>query len=152
MKQKVAADSLNITFLKANPISILWYDTVVVEMLVQVWRYFYYQIDIIDIIIIANMIRKGTSTYISARLGFTRLFWRVRYWFGWLNFRRLRISFQLRDKLRNTTTEVLYWKALSRGVILPIMLAVFFGFALYVFEQNLPFFININWVGDSIIG
>lgn len=40
MKQKVAADSLNITFLKANPISILWYDTVVVEMLVQVWRYF----------------------------------------------------------------------------------------------------------------
>lgn len=76
----------------------------------------------------------------------------MRYWFGWLNFRRLRISFQLRDKLRNTATEASYWRALSRGVVLPIIFAIVFSLVLYVFEENLPFFTNISWLGNSIIG
>ena len=98
------------------------------------------------------MVHKGNFTYVLERLGFTRLFWRVRYWFGWLNFRRLRISFQLRDKLSNTAAEVSYWRALSRGVVLPIIFAIVFSLVLYVFEENLPFFTNISWVGNSIIG
>lgn len=100
----------------------------------------------------SNMIYKDISTYISARLGFTRLFWRVRYWFSWLNFRRLRISFRLRDKLSNTATEASYWKTLSRGVVLPIIFAIVFSLVLYAFEKSLPLFTNINWVGNNIIG
>lgn len=100
----------------------------------------------------SNMIYKDIGTYTSARLGFTRLFWRVRYWFGWLNFRRLRISFRLRDKLSNTATEASYWRALSRGVVLPIIFAIVFSLVLYTFEKSLPLFTNINWVGNNIIG
>ena len=113
---------------------------------------YYYRINVIRIIIIVNMVHKGNFTYVLARLGFTRLFWRVRYWFGWLNFRRLRISFQLRDKLRNTATEASYWRALSRGVVLPIIFAIVFSLVLYAFEKSLPLFTNINWVGNNIIG
>ena len=65
---------------------------------------------------------------------------------------RLLISFQLRDKLSNTAAEALYWRALSRGVVLPIIFAIVFSLVLYVFEENLPFFTNISWVGNSIIG
>mgnify|MGYP000936248503 CR=1 FL=1 len=98
------------------------------------------------------MVHKGNITYVFARLGFIRAFWLIRHCLRWLNFRRLRISFQLRDKLSNTTAEASYWRALSRGVVLPIIFAIVFSLVLYVFEENLPFFTNISWVGNSIIG
>lgn len=91
-------------------------------------------------------------SYLVARLGSSRLFWRMRYGFGWLNFRRLRAGFQFRDKLSNAATESLYWRTLSRGVALPITLAVIVSFALYYLERNLLFFTDISWVGSGFIG
>lgn len=94
----------------------------------------------------------SSRSYLFARLGSTRLFWRVRYWLGWLNFRRLRINFQLKDKLSNATAEALYWRNLSKSVVLPITFAILLSFALYALEQNLSLLTNIGWVGNSFIG
>ncbi len=99
------------------------------------------------------MARKhADKNYLFARLGSTRLFWRVRYGFGWINFKRISAGFQVRSKLSDTTTEVQYWRALSKGTVLPILLALIVGFALYAFQLNLAFFTDIHWVHDSFIG
>lgn len=96
--------------------------------------------------------KHASKNYLLARLGSTRLFWRVRYGFGWLNFRWLRTGFQFKNKLGSVTTEAQYWQALSRGTIMPILLASIVAFALYVAERNLSFFTNINWIQDGIFG
>lgn len=99
------------------------------------------------------MARKHTDkNYLFARLGSTRLFWRVRYGLGWVNFRRIRAGFQIQSKLSDSTTEVQYWRALSKGTVLPILLALIVGFALYAFERNISFFTGIDWLQNNIIG
>lgn len=99
------------------------------------------------------MARKFTSkSYLSARLGSTRLFWRARHGIGWLNFRRLRTGFQLKNGVNTATTEAQYWRAMSKGTFIPIILAIAVGIALYVFERNISFFTDIGWVNDSFIG
>ncbi len=99
------------------------------------------------------MVRKFVNgSYLRARLGSSRIFWRSRYGLGWLNFRRLRAGFQLKNKASNATTEIQYWRAMSKGALVPIFLAVAVSIILYVFERNLSFFINISWVHDTVIG
>lgn len=92
------------------------------------------------------------KSYLLARLGSTRLFWRVRYGLGWVNFRRLRTGFQFKSGIGTARTEAQYWRAISRGSILPIILAVLVSLALYFFERNLSFFSNVGWIHDSFIG
>lgn len=99
------------------------------------------------------MARKFASkSYLSARLGSTRLFWRVRHSLGWLNFRRLRTGFQLKSSVKNFTSEAQYWRVMSKGTTAPIILAIVIGVALYIFERNISFFTHIVWLEESIFG
>lgn len=91
-------------------------------------------------------------SYVQARLGSNRFFWRLRYGLGWLNFRRLRAGFQFRSKANDTATEVQYWRAMSKGALVPIVLAIAVAVGLYVFERNISFFIGLGWVHDTIVG
>lgn len=91
-------------------------------------------------------------SYLIARLGSTRLFWRVRYGIDWLTFRRLRIGFQVKNGIGTANTEIRYWRAITKGSILPILLALIVSIGLYAFEQNLSYFDNIKWLHDSFIG
>ncbi len=99
------------------------------------------------------MARKFSNrSYLIARLGSTRLFWRVRYGLGWLDFRRLRVGFQVKDGAGTAKTEVRYWRAMTKGSIVPIILALAVSLALYFFERNLSYFNSLGWVHDSFIG
>jgi hypothetical protein len=99
------------------------------------------------------MARKFSNrSYLIARLGSTRLFWRVRYGLSWLDFRRLRVGFQVKNGVSTANSEVRYWRAMTKGSVIPIILALIVSIALYLFEQNIPYFNGLTWVHDSFIG
>lgn len=94
-----------------------------------------------------------SGSYLLARLGSIKLFWRIRHRFDWLNFRRLRTGFQTKDKLNAATIEIQYWWAMTKSVAFSIVLALAASFAMYLFDKHyLSFFTNMTWIRDSIAG
>lgn len=94
-----------------------------------------------------------SRSYLLARLGSIKLFWRIRHRFDWLNFRRLRTGFQTKDKLNAATIEIQYWWAMIKSVAFSIVLALAASFAMYLFDKHcLSFFTNMTWIRDSKVG
>ena len=94
-----------------------------------------------------------SRSYLLARLGSIKLFWRMRHRLAWLNFRRLRTGFQTKDKLNTATIERRYWWAMTKSVAFSIALALAASFAMYLFDKHcLSFFTDIAWIRDSNVG
>lgn len=94
-----------------------------------------------------------SRSYLLAHLGSIKLFWRIRHRLDWLNFRRLRIGFQTKDKLNTTTIEIRYWRTMTKSVAFSIALALIASFAMYLFDKHcLSFFTDIAWIRNSNAG
>ena len=94
-----------------------------------------------------------SRSYLLARLGSTKPFWRMRHRLNWLNFRRLRAGFQIKDKLNTTTIEIRYWQTMAKSVAFSIALALIASFAMYLFDKHcLSFFTDIAWIRNSDAG
>lgn len=92
------------------------------------------------------------GSYYSARLGSNRLFWRTRYQIGKLNFISQRRGFHLKDGVKKARSEPRYWRAMSRGTVMPIIIAITLSFLLYIAERNLVHITDISWLNDNFIG
>lgn len=92
---------------------------------------------------------KSNSSYIKARLGSAKLFWKLRDRLFMFNFRRYRGAFGLKMKMDTATAETAAFRVLAQGALASVILAVVAAAALYVFERNIESITSFRIIDDG---